>query len=489
MPAEDNDSGESSLRPRRQNHHGDREDALAALVILYRPRLLYISSFLWLTVVGGRFLAPFLEHEGGLTAPQIGVCLAVQQAAITLMTTPGGTVADGLEAKYPGYGRVAVVCLGVLTSTGSFLLHGVAHFVPGMSVFTSVAWHAALQGLHGMAVSLVFPVLDGLTVDFLERVSEEGAAEYGKERLHGPLWWAVGNLLLSALLDRLGFAVCYPLALVTAIAFVVTSYLYTQQQHRILSMRPYVSQEDEGPSENAPPEEETPRRSVLQLLGMLFSTGACFLICLVLISSGQAVVDNLVFLFFEALGSSWALMGLTVVIKIAFEVPVFFYGKQLLQRLGGPAGVLLVGCACYFGRVVAYTYIPPGKLFFCLLLEPLHGITYGAVQLALVEFAAITLPAGYEASGQGLVYLFREGGSVAGVYLGGWVDGHLGAKNMFQLSALLVAIGGGLLAISEACRSRREKPQMSHLVPTEDPESPSAVAMIVQTGDGTPAGS
>jgi len=306
-----------------------------------------------------------------------------------------------------------------------------------------------------MSISLVFPVLDGLTIDFLARSDQR--QNYGKERLHGPIWWAVASLILSPLLDRVGFTVCYPLAIGALLFVILTLVLYdgtTRTQQRmeftVLSMGD-DEQDDARGEETVTPEASTngttherTRLPLVTLIKTLVVSGGAFLVCLTCISSGQAIVDNLSFLFFEGLGTSWMVLGLSVVVKIAFEVPVFYYGEYLLTRVGTNK-LMIVGCVCYMARVLAYTYIPFGKVKYVLLMEPLHGITYGTVQIAMVEFAAQSLPTGNEAAGQGLVYFFREFGSVVGVAFGGWTEHVLGPRVMFRISALIVFVGSCVL--------------------------------------------
>jgi len=366
-----------------------------------------------------------------------------------------GVWADCLEVKYPGRGRAIVIGVGVTISTLAFLLHGMQHIV-SISLFTEPLWHITLQIMYGASISLVFPVLDGLTIDFLER--HDHRQNYGKERLHGPIWWAVASLLLSPVLDRVGFAICYPLAIVTLLFVIITLVLYdrTRAQHMVFAVLSMGDEQEakgaEVSTQEASGNQEITRLPLVSLIKILVSSGCAFLVCLTCISSGQAVVDNLSFLFFEGLGSSWMILGLSVVVKIAFEVPVFYYGEHLLTRYGARK-ILLVGCMCYIARVIAYTYIPFGKVKYVLLMEPMHGITYGTVQIAMVEFAAQSLPVGNEAAGQGLVYFFRECGSVIGVALGGWAENEVGPRLMFRFSAVIVFIGSSVLAKGVFCNN------------------------------------
>ena len=331
-----------------------------------RPRILFASTFVWLSVTGGRFLAPFLEHttnstststtsgEHSLTASDIGFIISLQQVVLAASSAVVGKWADTCEARVPGRGRLLVIGTGVLLASTAMSLHAISMSSSSLSLSLSpVAWHGTVQCLQGVGVSMVFPVLDGLTVDFL---GAENRSAYGRERLHGPLWWAFSNLGLSFWLDTYGFGICYPLSWISAVFVIVTICTYYRHQvaapqyhhhqptlvdigsDRDDTLTEHASASSDNEAEGIHLRDATARASAgqeltfYQLLQILTSTAASmgFLFCIFCLSSGQAVVDNLIFLFFEALGSHWLVMGITVFIKIAAEVPVFYFGVRVL---------------------------------------------------------------------------------------------------------------------------------------------------------------
>jgi hypothetical protein len=516
-----------------------------------RPGLLYGSVFVWISLTGGRFLAPFLEKEGGLTATEIGLALALQQSVSTLLSSIGGSYADQLEFQSPGRGRAMVLGLGIVVGTLTFTLHGMPRWIPSSSWWLgekeeeqqeqerhswSVSWHIVLRCIYAMSTSSVFPVLDGMTIQYLHDTAQS-QSDYGKERLVGAITWAITNLCLAPLLDWIGFSVIYPLALLSALSVVWTIWIHLQWQQLqlqqpqvrrfpkrtsdIIDQNDKEEKEDENNDSGAmwlteQPQDhfvvdsndystatttsdvylnhevsfadntaQPPRIPICTLLRMLLTTtssdggsgsgssmvGVAFLLALLCLSSGQAVVDSLIFLFFEVLESSYSLMGFTVLLTVAFEIPIFQVAPQLLERFG-PIGLLLLAGLGYIVRVLGYTCIPAGHMAYVLFLEPLHGVTYACSQMAAVDFVARRMPFGYEASGQGLVYLFRGMGSVLGLALGGWAEDHWGPRSMYRSSALFVTCGclvllavvavprGGLSSISS--RERHQQQQQGH---------------------------
>lgn len=160
-------------------------------------------------------------------------------------------------------------------------------------------------------------------------------------------------------------------------------------------------------------------------------------------------------------------MGLTVLLTVSFEIPIFRMAPSLLERYGSGV-LLLVGCLCYIVRAVGYSCIPKGRIMYVLAVEPLHGITYGCVQTASVDVAAKSSPKGYEASGQSLMSMVRGFGSCLGLWLGGRAMDHLGPRLMYRVSACVCLFGSCFFAVVMLMHPPPE--QDRHVVPTDDPE-------------------
>lgn len=447
------------------------EDQLENLAIsqCWRPRSLYAAVFTWISIAGGRFLAPFLEHEGGLTASQIGFVFALQQVITVLMSPVAGVLADAYEQRLQaknatghtrGSGRVQVLVWGIIGGTVVVLLHGVRYCLPHVEFFQSVSWYAILRIFFSVSNAFTFPVLDGICLDYLQRVSS--MQDYGQERLYGAISWAITHFLFGVFLDFFGYVASYPLTLAATGAFVMTVFFYnkasenkTMDQARIMKRHSDIIQEDDkmmedndyssAEIENAKPVVDSPNGEgsfLLSIAKILFLScfGVAFVIALVSLSAGQAVVESLVFLFFETLGSSNLMMGVTVVLTVAFEIPIFHVAPKLLERFGA-VGLLLIATTSYTTRVLGYTFIPDGKTFLVLGLEPLHGVTYACRSTSGVDFMSSLSPPGFESSGQGLLQMLTGIGSVAGLSGGGYLEETYGARTMYRVAALVACLG------------------------------------------------
>ena len=476
---------------RRQQFHG-------VCAHLLRPGHLYAAFFVWISTVGGRFLAPFLEHEGGphgaTAAESIGLCLALQSVVTTLLSSVGGAFADACERRYPGKGRILVMAAGISVGSLCCLLHAL-HYV--FSWAESLVWHFGLQVVYAAASTLTIPVLDGVTIQFLNEHPDFTKEDYGRERLYGAVGWAVMHLIMAPLLDWQGFGIVYPLVILSTTGTLVTLYLYmqsnVQRQHMlgqqsginrhhhhalqkrssdiILADDSIMDDESNNVDKNCNTTDNlnntTPRLPISTLCRLLVqsSYGVTFLIAFFTLSQGQAVVDSLVFIFFEFLGSSYTTMGLTVQLTVLFEIPIFQIAPRLLERYG--SGVLLLtAAASYVIRAVGYSCVPKGHMVYILLLEPLHGITYACSQTAAVDTAARVMPMGYEATGQGLMGLVRGCGSMVGLALGGAAMDHMGPRFMYRASAALCGAGACLFAAAYAYEG--PEPMVRKLVPQSD---------------------
>jgi MFS family permease len=509
------DEGSNNSYPQNEHHIDDTILTIPPLVLdqqrrLFRqqPRALYFSIFIWISITGGRFLAPFLEDAGSMTATTIGGLLALQKGTSVLASSPCAIFADWVEAKHPGLGRKYVLGGGVLLGTICFWSNACHRFCPTIGIFQSLAWFSLLRILHAIAVSLIFPVLDGICVDYLKRNGTPN--DYGKERLYGAISWAMTNLVIGPALDHYqDFAFLYPAAIVATVLVFLTLQWYdppldqhaakhddgivstyntnNNNSHRVkrrISDLHLDDIDDEHSDSNdnehqkymiSPTTSTTRTATTTQNGGFLHTCIQCgtnwysvtFLMALITLAAGQAIVNDLVFLFFEELGSTFTLMSLTVVMTVAFEIPIFHVAPKLTDMLTS-SGLVFLASASYVIRVLGYTFVPTGRSWWVLLLEPLHGVTYACSQTATVDFATKLIPeSGKEATGQGLLQFFTGVGSVLGLLLGGWMDDVYGPRWMYRVSAIIVSIGscifGGALlggvrwssSSSSSCRDRQ----------------------------------
>jgi hypothetical protein len=325
-----------------------------------------------------------------------------------------------------------------------------------------------------------------MTLAFLDHLPNSSPGDYGKERLYGAISWAVTHMMIAMVLDWKGFVVTYPLAIVS-FAFVLQSvaiYVHGQAvRERILhKQKSDITDNIMSTMEDDILKEGQENISFgFLLFQMIFGTSfaLAFAVGFLCLSIGQVVVESLVFLYFEFLGSAYAVMGVTVILTVAFEIPIFHVAPKLLERFGSGA-LLLTAAACYGVRVVAYSVIPQGHVQYAFLLEPLHGITYGCAQTAAVDFAAQRVPKGCEATGQSIVSIARALGSIVGLLWGGWGSEMIGPRLMYRISAAIVVLGNLGLACNLSLSCNCAKSPSHKPVPVLDEDD--GVENIQMTG-------
>jgi MFS family permease len=383
-----------------------------------------------------------------------------------------GHLADKRELKCPNYGRAQLLSTGIIFGIIFFSLHGANYIWPSCEYLNSWHWHFAIQCMYACCLGILFPVIDGMTLAFLRKHMGD-SKDYGKERLYGAIWWGIANLVFGPLIDRFGFVVAYPCAMLSSMVSITAILYYAHGQ--ALSEMPdddkgddleeTIFDTDETPltsetSTNSEGEGEEEKKdssvSDWSLIRSVVSTnyGAAFILMYFMLASGLSVVENMVFLFFEYLGGSNTICGITVALTVMFEVPIFQVAPKLLRKYG--AGLLLLTAnVAFVMRIVGYTVIPDGHILWVLLLEPLHGVTYACSQTAVVEYVAERMPRGAEASGQGIVNFVRGIGSVIGLCLGGVIQDTLGPRVLYRLFAFTITIGMSIFTLVR-CKSQEE---------------------------------
>lgn len=165
-----------------------------------------------------------------------------------------------------------------------------------------------------------------------------------------------------------------------------------------------------------------------------------FLSSLIALNIGTSVVENLIFLYFENIGTSYTICGVSVLVTVLFEIPVFYFAPKILDRVG-PEMMQKIACLAYIVRVLGYTFIPKNYGALVLLFEPLHGVTYGCTKVSSVNFAGKASLEGYEASSQGVLSLVVGIGSTGGLLAGGLIEDTFGPVVLYRSYAVVVALG------------------------------------------------
>lgn len=424
-----------------------------------KGKWLYFCLFAWFASQG-RFTAIFLE-ERKLDEREIGTLLSLKSIIGIIVTPVAAYFADNLVAKGVSSGREIVVVVLSLLTTITFLCHGIPELFHNEGSF---AYFMLIRVIYSAFSSPIYSIISGIV---LKNLADNDICKeaFGQERLFGALSWAITNMLLGVAMDyRYSSQMMYIFMIATQIILLFCICCVTKTQpvldfqekgHKVFNS---ISQdipcdviEAVDCEEPLPAESKLTVRSsqsvcsgveeVWQLLCVFFSSSdrAVFTLLCVILSMGTSIVESLVFLFFrDKLGSSNTVCGLSVVVTVIFEIPIFQYSEWMLSVFGRN-GLVVIACLAYVCRVIGYTFAPNG--WWVLLLEPLHGVTFGCICTASVDFAASIAPEGLESTAQAVMSSLQGGlGSLVGITAGAIVEEAYGSHVLYRGSAIVIAV-------------------------------------------------
>lgn len=383
-------------------------------------------------------------------------------ATACLLSVPSSSffayAGDALLQRGNLFGRELVVALLVVLSTIFFSLQALPS-VFKLDANSSLALVFCIRVLYGIVRAPITQILDSIALQHVSSLGKDSEVTYGSERAWGAISWAVLSIITGICIDASSVLVMYFLTVLMSVPILVALYWSSREKSQsnvsnINSYRPVAKDdtEDNCDSDTATisatssgvldeASEKTLLEKVPDLLTNYFNSlpKAAFLVCIIVLNAGMSIVENLLFIFFtETLHASSLLCGLTVVVTVVFEVPLFQYSHLLKQYLGR-TGLISVAMIAYGTRVFGYTFVPNG--WWVLLLEPLHGVTYGCAQLAAVDFASEFCPPGLEATSQTLMGILRYGiGYVIGNAIAGVVEERFGPNTLYRGAGLSVLL-------------------------------------------------
>eukprot|EP00944_MAST-04C_sp_MAST-4C-sp1_P013119 g13119.t1 len=248
-------------------------------------------------------------------------------------------------------------------------------------------------------------------------------AAYGKERLWGAVSWAITHILIGFLMDTFHVAstVLYTFSIVSLLLFVAIVFwtqtlrngrtklstseedgvelhtaavadevLFESQVSDVGTAAVSLNTNEDFESENRCDEQvligntTTQARSWIPIKDILCKDAhsIVFFLDVTVLGMGTSLVEGLVFVFFvHDLNASNSLCGISVLITVLFEIPIFYYSDYVVECFSNRT---LMGIAhlAYVVRVVGYTVIP--NPWWLLMLE--HSLGAEKV-LELVEEA------------------------------------------------------------------------------------------------------
>jgi len=336
--------------------------------------LLYAAIFL---IVGT--LTPFLPvwfDWKGLTDSQIGIVFAVPLFARIIFTPLISYTADKT-----GNRRAFLICLAWGSLVSVILLLWADGF---LRIFL----------LH-LAFSLFWTSIMPLTETMaMAGVRREGL-DYGQMRLWGSLSFIAASLIGGVVVASYGGGAVIWLLVVAGVFLVASAHcLPTTTTGKDALVGPGL------PSVSV--------AKVAMLIGSpLF---LLFLLSASLIQAGHAVYYAFGTLHWRSAGISPQAIGVLWSVGVVAEIILFAYSRRVVERIGAPQLIVIAGLAA----VVRWSGTAMDPSFaVLLLLQILHGLTFGAAHLGAVHFISASVPDKYAGTAQGLY-----SAASAGIFMG-----------------------------------------------------------------------
>ncbi|EAL72710.1 hypothetical protein DDB_G0270720 [Dictyostelium discoideum AX4] len=165
-----------------------------------------------------------------------------------------------------------------------------------------------------------------------------------------------------------------------------------------------------------------------------------FLLAMAICGMTYNIINSFLFIFLrDHLKASNFLLGSTMPFTVVMELPFFFFGKQLLEKVG-VTKMIMIGHTAFILRLCLYNIFVIDSIspWFILPIETLHGIAFATIWGAGVEFSSKMAPRGYETFYQGIFTGLYSGlGSCIGSILGGFIYEHKSAFYLFRFNAII----------------------------------------------------
>lgn len=337
----------------------------------------------------------------GLDPQEIGVALAVPLVTRLLATPVLGLLSDRL-------GRPKAVLTALAAAT--LLLVGALVFAR-----TPLAIFLVL-GLSAMVWNPSFQLLDA----YAARQARAKRVDYGQSRLWGSTSFVLANLLGGAVIAWTGEGIVVAIMLAGHATFLATCLALPELPR---------------PARDGIAHLALPRARAALAVGMLAAA---------LIQASHATLYAFGSMNWRAQGLSLTVIGMLWATGVVAEIVLFRFGTRILRRLD-PAALLAIGGAAAAGRFCLLSVDPP--LLWLVPLQLLHGATFGATYLGLVELVARAVPEHRAATMQSLagwtVSLAMAGASA----LSGVLFAAYGAGTFLGSAALgCVGLGAALLS-------------------------------------------
>ncbi|MEM7301121.1 MAG: 3-phenylpropionate MFS transporter [Pseudomonadota bacterium] len=355
------------------------------------------------------FFPVWLDSKG-LSSEQIGLVLAVPLFARVLASQPLSAFADRLGERSTAL-------------RGYYWLSSIAFI--GFWFTDTLTTILIVSVAHAFLSAPILPMIDSIAMSGVRRFE----MDYGKVRLWGSIAFIIANLAGGLLLS--GFDA--DAILIALIVLFLLGALSSQAVPRIGLARKRAASDS--------PDQSLFRRRRLMLV----------FVAAAMIQASHALVYGFGTLYWQTLGFSGLTIGLLWALGVLAEVGLMQITTRLVERFGS-MNLLLIGGA---GALVRWTLFPFATgLEFVVILQLLHGLSFGAIHMAMQHYTLENVSENQMASAQGLsTMLIGLGGAIMTLVSGGLYE----AYGVFGFWVMAALAGVAILVTLVAARLQPQR--------------------------------
>ncbi|MBR2544775.1 MAG: MFS transporter [Erysipelotrichaceae bacterium] len=347
---------------------------------------------------------------------------------ITFLTTLGYTatqrslffVADAL------FGMVFQVILGYLCDRHQkikpylymlLLVYVIGTYALYRTTEMNFLVHMFLVPLVGSMLRLSASLSDSLTIE----TSEETRDNYGVIRLFGSIGWAVGSPVAAWIVAKWGYPMLGP-SFIVFMALCVASILGIKDVKKVSSSDPVTMSDVQ---------------SLLRNPSYMLTVVILFLLFVVDMTQSYSVIDKIWYLngSEKDVGNYWLMAAM-------LELPLFFYGGRLMQKLGSFKTIIIAG---FFYGIRYVVYGCATSIFHMFVGGALQGVTYPLLMVASKIMIDEKTPENMRTSGQQVANaVYNSGSALVSPILVGLMEDNIGINNSLFVIAAMALITTGI---------------------------------------------
>lgn len=381
--------------------------------------VLFLSLFLFFFHSSVAMTATFLPsyfQEKGLSASEIGWLMAIGPFTALFSQPFWGYMSD----KYKTVKRMVMICSGGLIFMSFFLFQADSFW---MLLFIAAIFFSFQSPIGALGDSLS------------QKTAVLHHVQFGQIRMWGSVGFALTSLLGGFILGQLGLGYLFYLFL----TYAIITFVVIQKISDVTASAKIINIKEAAKIVSRP-------------------SFLWFLLIIMLVTITHRANDMFIGLYVTELGGTESQIGLAWFMGVASEAMIFMFSAYWIRWFKRNMTFVIIAAALYGVRWMLYALAT--EPIHIILLQPLHGLTFGVFYLCTFQIVTKIMPDEFLATGQ-MVFISAFFGlsGIIGSLGGGWIiDWTGGAAVMYQLLGWFAFAGCiGLVLYDQSGRKKDEE--------------------------------